>query len=175
MVWGEVRLKFLRLLVAACGLLTTSTAVNAQADEWFVGSHPDYHAAMVRDIDGIFVAIYVATEPSMYGSPLLMETNAPTCDTKMPISLHATEAIMAFGQTAEDRLIEVRSVVQAFYDQNVRECAATTDLEARFFHRFDDAYMATDRLLSEAGIFPLADGESMDGGTSAAKLKNGSD
>lgn len=140
-------------------MLAISTSANAQTDEWFVGSHPDYHAAMIRDIDGVFIAIYVAKEPTIYGSPLLMETMAPACDTAKPISMHATQAIMAFGQTAEDRLVEVRSVVQNFYDRSVSECAVADDLEARFFHRFDDAYMATDRLLSKAGIFPLKESE----------------
>ena len=62
---------------------------------------------------------------------------------------------MAFGQTAEERLVQVKSVVQAFYDKNVNKCGVSDDLEARLFYRFDDAYMATDELLLDAGIFPL--------------------
>ena len=148
-------MKFLQLIFAVCGLSAIPAAANAQTDEWFVGSHPDYHAAMVREIDDIFVAIYVTKEPSKYLSPLLIETMAPSCDTKKPVTLHSTEAIMAFGQTAEERLVQVKSVVQAFYDKNVNKCGVSDDLEARLFYRFDDAYMATDELLLDAGIFPL--------------------
>ena len=101
-------------MIAACGLLAVPNAAIAQSDEWFVGSHPDYHAAMVRDLDGIFVA--------------------------------------------EERLAEVRDVVQGFFDRSVESCPVADDFEARFFHRFDDAYLATDALLMEAGIFPLEEG-----------------
>ncbi|MEL1250356.1 hypothetical protein [Aurantiacibacter gilvus] len=146
-----------RLLIsfAVFALSATPTALTAQTDEWFVGSHPDYHAAMVRDIDGIFVAIYVAKEPSIYASPLLMETVAASCDTERPIELHSTSAIMADGATASERLDEVRRVVENFFDRSVEGCEVADDLESRFFDRFDDAYLATDGLLVEAGIFPL--------------------
>lgn len=145
-------------MIAACGLLAVPNAAIAQSDEWFVGSHADYHAAMVRDLDGIFVAVYVAKEPSIYASPLLMETLAPACDTAQPVEMHGTQAIMAFGPTAEERLAEVRGVVQGFFDRSVESCPVADDFEARFFHRFDDAYLATDALLMEAGIFPLEEG-----------------
>ena len=152
-------IRSLRVLLAACAFLAVPNAANAQSDEWFVGSHPDYHAAMVRDVDGIFVSVYVAKEPSIYASPLLMETLAPACDTEQPIEMHSTEAIMAFGPTAEERLAEVRNAIQDFFDRSVKSCPMADDLEARFFHRFDDAYLATDRLLIEAGVFPLEEGD----------------
>ena len=142
------------VVLVACALLKVSNTAHAQAEEWLVGSHPEYHAAMVREVDGIFVAIFVPKEPSAYFSPVLMETMAPVCGSKQPIELHATEAIMAFGATPEDRLSEVRNAVQEFFDQRVKECPLTADFEERFFHRFDGAYMATDSLLVEAGIFP---------------------
>ena len=151
-------MRLLSAMIAACGLLAVPNAAIAQSDEWFVGSHPDYHAAMVRDVDGIFVAVYVAKEPSIYASPLLMETLAPACDTAQPVEMHGTQAIMAFGPTAEERLAEVRDVVQGFFDRSVESCPVADDFEARFFHRFDDAYLATDALLMEAGIFPLEEG-----------------
>ncbi len=159
-VAGNVRvMRPLRVLVAACGFLAVPIAANAQSEEWFVGSHPDYHAAMARDVDGIFVAFYVPKEPSIYASPVLMETLAPACDTEQPIEMHSTQAIMAFGPTAEERLAEVRNAVQGFFDRSVRSCPIADDLEARFFHRFDDAYLATDALVVDAGIFPLEEGE----------------
>ncbi|MDP4575157.1 hypothetical protein Q9K02_08425 [Qipengyuania sp. G39] len=142
-------------ILAALGLFTTASVASAQSDEWFVGTHPEYHAALVRDVDDVFVAIFVPKEPSIYASPLLMETMAPACDTKQPVGLHATMAIMAFGDSAEERLAEVRRTVQDFYDRSVRSCPPSDDFEVRFFHRFDDAYLATDKLLVEAGIFPL--------------------
>ncbi|MEG9268629.1 hypothetical protein [Qipengyuania sp. Mu-71] len=151
-------MRLLSAMIAACGLLAVPNAAIAQSDEWFVGFHPDYHAAMVRDLDGIFVAVYVAKEPSIYASPLLMETLAPACDTAQPVEMHGTQAIMAFGPTAEERLAEVRDVFQGFFDQSVESCPVADDFEARFFHRFDDAYLATDALLMEAGIFPLEEG-----------------
>ncbi|QZD92843.1 hypothetical protein K3162_02010 [Qipengyuania xiapuensis] len=150
-------IKLLLTPLVIAGLLATPNTLSAQDDEWFVGSHPDYHAAMVRDIDGLFVAVYVAKEPTIWGSPLLMETNEPVCDTKRPMSFHKTEAIMAFGKTATDRLEVVRQTVQGFFDSATKSCSVADDLEARFFHRFDDAYLATDALLVEAGIFPLSD------------------
>ncbi len=146
-------------MIAVCGLLAAPNAANAQSDEWFVGSHPDYHAAMVRDLDGVIVAVYVAKEPSIYASPLLMETVAPACDAAQPVEMHGTQAIMAFGSTAEERLAEVRNAVQGFFDRSVESCPVADDFEARFFHRFDDAYLATDALLMEAGIFPLEKGD----------------
>ena len=149
----------LRAMIAVCGLLAVPNAANAQSDEWFVGSHPDYHAAMVRDLDGVFVAVYVAKEPSIYASPLLMETLAPACNAAQPVEMHSTQAIMAFGPTAEERLAEVRSAVQGFFDRSVESCRVADDFEARFFNRFDDAYLATDALLMEAGIFPLEEGD----------------
>ena len=149
-------------LVATIGFLAAPTTSLAQSDEWFVGSHPEYHAAMVRETDGILVAVYVAKEPSIYASPVLMETIAPACDPERPIEMHSTEAILAFGATAADRLSEVRSAVQSFFDRSVKPCPVADDLEARFFHRFDAAYLATDALLVEAGIFPLGDGEDLD-------------
>ena len=145
----------LKILLTPFALLVASPTVSAQEDEWFVGSHPEYHAAMVRDIDGIFVAIFVAKEPSIYASPLLMETVVPSCDTSRPIELHGTQAIMADGETASERLIEVRRVVEGFFERATDGCEVAEDLEARFFYRFDDAYLATDDLLVEAGIFPL--------------------
>lgn len=152
-------IRLLRFSLLFFGIFTVPNAANAQAEEWFVGSHPDYHAAMMRDVDGIFVAIFVAKEPSIFLSPVLMETMAPACDTEKPIEMHRTEAIMTFGSTAQARLAEVRTAVQGFYDQSVRSCPIADDLEARFFHRFDDAYLATDALLVEAGIFPLDQAE----------------
>ena len=91
-------MRLLSAMIAACGLLAVPNAAIAQSDEWFVGFHPDYHAAMVRDLDGIFVAVYVAKEPSIYASPLLMETLAPACDTAQPVEMHGTQAILAFGR-----------------------------------------------------------------------------
>ncbi|MEX0342101.1 MAG: hypothetical protein AB3N06_05905 [Erythrobacter sp.] len=152
-------MRLIRAMAAVCGLLMLPNAANAQSDEWFVGSHPDYHAAMVRDVDGFFVAVYVAKEPSIYASPLLMETLAPTCGAERPIEMHSTQAIMAFGPTAEERLAEVRTAVEDFFNRSVRSCPIADDFEARFFYRFDDAYLATDALLIEAEIFPLEDGD----------------
>ncbi|WP_346031965.1 hypothetical protein [Erythrobacter westpacificensis] len=154
-----------RLLItfAILALSATPTALTAQTDEWFVGSHPDYHGAMVRDIDGMFVAIYVAKEPSIYASPLLMETVVASCDTERPIELHSTSAIMADGATASERLDEVRRVVENFFDRSVEGCEVADDLESRFFYRFDDAYLATDGILVEAGIFPLSNEEAETG------------
>ncbi|WP_370176998.1 hypothetical protein [Alteriqipengyuania sp.] len=63
---------------------------------------------------------------------------------------------MAFGETAADRLTEVRQAVRSFFDRHVEDCPAAADLESRFFYRFDDAYLATDALLLEAGVFPLS-------------------
>ena len=151
-------MRLLRAMIAVCGLLAFSATANAESDEWFVGSHPDYHAAMIRNLEGFFVAVYVAKEPSIYASPLLMETLSPACDAARPVELHSTEAIMAFGPTAEERLAEVRNAVQGFFDRSVESCPVANDFEARFFHRFDDAYLATDALLMEAGIFPLEEG-----------------
>ena len=151
----------LKLLAATLLVLAAPSALHAQSDEWFLGSHPDYHAAMVRDIDGIFVAIYVAKEPTIYGSPLLMETMAPACDTKKPIGMHATRAVMAFGETAEERLELVRDNVQSFYDMSVKPCPPSEGLEAKLFHRFDDAYLAMDAMLMEAEIFPLSPDEDL--------------
>lgn len=149
----------LHIMIALFALLATPTTLAAQSEEWFVGSHPEYHAAMVRDIDGIFMAIYVTKEPSIYASPLLMETIAPACVTERPIEFHSTEAIMANGATAAERLNEVRQVAQSFFDRSLEDCQIADDLESRFFYHFDDAYLATDELLVEAGIFPLADEE----------------
>ncbi|NNC59039.1 MAG: hypothetical protein HKO05_03500 [Erythrobacter sp.] len=149
----------MRNFLAALVLLVTSIAAYAQSDEWFLGSHPDYHAAMVRDIDGIFVALYVAKKPTVFGSPLLMETVAPACNTKRPIEMHETEAIMALGATPEDRLKVVRASVQRFYDSSVKPCPPTKDLETKLFHRFDDAYLAMDAMLIEANVFPLSSDE----------------
>ena len=148
-------MKALKVIVAGFLAIATPSLAHAQSDEWLLGSHPDYHAAMVRDIDGIFVAIFVAKEPTIYGSPLLMETMVPACDTKRPIGMHATEAIMAFEGTAEARLKTVRDTVQSFYETNVKPCPPSEGLEAKLFHRFDDAYLAMDAMLVEAEILPL--------------------
>ena len=148
-------MKPLKVIVFGFLAIATPSLVHAQSDEWFLGSHPDYHAAMVRDIDGIFVAIFVAKEPTIYGSPLLMETMAPACDTKRPIGMHRTEALMAFEGTAEDRLKTVRDAVQSFYDTSVKPCPPSEGLEAKLFHRFDAAYLAMDAMLVEAEILPL--------------------
>ena len=168
-------MRLLRVLIAAIGFFAVPSATFAQSDEWFVGSHPDYHAAMVRDIDGLFVAIYVAKKPSIYATPVLMETIAPACDTKRPIEMHSTEAIMAYGATATDRLAEVRDVVQNFFDRSVKSCPIADDLEVRFFHRFDDAYLATDALLVEAGIFPLSEDEDVERDSSATGQEDSSE
>ena len=168
-------LKLSRILVAACVFLAIPTAAIAQSDEWFVGSHPDYHAAMMQQIDGIFVVVYVAKEPSIYATPVLMETIAPACNTERPIELHGTTAVMAFGQTAEDRLAEVKSAVQRFIERSVGACPVADDFEARFFYRFDDAYLATDALLVEAGIFPLDEIDGMDRDSSTVEQEDSRD
>ena len=155
-------MKLLQALLVFIGLIAVQAPASAQSDEWFVGSHPDYHAAMVRELDGLFVAVYVSKEPSIYASPVLMETVALACDTERPIEMHATEAIMVSGGTAAERLVEVRDAVQSFFDRSVESCSVADDLEERFFHRFDDAYLATDALLVEAGVFPLANGDGSD-------------
>ncbi|MXP46709.1 hypothetical protein GRI43_04780 [Altererythrobacter luteolus] len=152
-------MKRLSIFVSLFAFLVTPSAVSAQEDKWFVGSHPEVHAAMVRDIDGIFVAIFVAKEPSIYASPLLMETVVPSCDTSRSIEMHSTRAIMADGETASERLIEVRRAVEDFFERSTEGCEIAENLEARFFYRFDDAYLATDGLLVEAGIFPLSNYE----------------
>ena len=154
-------MKLVRALFAALGLLVASAVAHAQSAEWFLGSHPEYHAAMVRNTDGIFIAIYVAKKPSVFGSPLVMETMVPACDTKRPISMHKTQAIMALGASAEDRLNVVRSTVQSFYDMSVKPCPPVEGLEAKLFHRFDDAYLAMDAMLVEAKIFPLSPEEDL--------------
>ncbi len=149
-------MRLLKVIVAGLLVIACPSGIQAQSDEWFLGSHPDYHAAMVREIDGIFVAVFVAKEPTIYGSPLLMETMAPACDTKRPIGMHATQAIMAFGATPEDRLKVVRDTVQSFYDRSVKPCSPSEGLEAKLFHRFDAAYLAMDAMLVEADILPLS-------------------
>lgn len=156
---------WIKFLVLSVALVLTPTSALAQTDEWFVGSHPEYHAAMIRDIDGIFVAIYVAKEPSRFGSPLLMETVYPACGTSKPVEMHSTRAIMAVGETAQERLVEVRETVEFFLERATSDCSYPADLEARFFHRFDAAYLATDALLVEAGIFPLDLDASLGGAT----------
>ncbi len=168
-------MKILRILLYLFGLLAFNTAALAQTDKWFVGSHPDYHAALVRNLDGVFVAVYVTKQPSQFATPMLLETMAPTCDTKKPIEMHSTQAIMAFGATAEIRLAEARAAVEGFLDRSVRSCPIADDFETRFFHRFDDAYFATDALLVEAGVFPLSSAESVAPEESGSEQEDSSD
>lgn len=149
-------------LALICMIICASPAF-AQEERWQVGQHPDYHVAMVKQVDDVFVAIYVSKEPSIYMSPVLMETVLAPCGETGPLSLHGTEAIMTFGPTAEDRSKEVRDALERFFERGQSTCDLASDLEERFFNRFEDAYAATDAILVEAGIFPLDDLFGQDG------------
>ncbi len=151
-------MRALWLLTTFFGLFAVQAPALAQTDEWFVGSHPEYHAAMIRDIDGVFVAIHAKKGDPLMASPVVMETNRPTCSTVRPIELHATEALMVFGSTPSERLVQVRTAVQYFFEKHAEDCPISANFEDRFFHRFDAAYLAIDALLVEAGIYPLDDG-----------------
>ncbi|MGE5952312.1 MAG: hypothetical protein ACM308_01635 [Qipengyuania vulgaris] len=161
-----------RSALALISMIICSVPAYAQEERWQVGQHPDYHVAMVKQVDDVFVAIYVSKEPSIYMSPVLMETVLAPCGETGPISLHSTEAIMTFGPTAEDRSKEVRDALDDFFERGQSTCDLANDLEERFFNRFEDAYAATDAILVEAGIFPLADplGETDEGLTEPDQL-----
>ncbi|WP_379546904.1 hypothetical protein ACFCW2_12815 [Qipengyuania sp. DSG2-2] len=130
---------------------------------------------MVRELDGIFIAIFVSKEPTAFGPAILMETVAPACDTKRPIEMHSTRSIDATGATAEERLEIVRDAVSWFYESSIEPCAQAQDLEARLFHRFDDAYLAMDALLVEANFLPLSSAEGTEGGEPDAAQENDPD
>ncbi len=160
------RLCFASLLVAS---LIFAVPAGAQEEKWQVGQHPDYHVAMVKQVDQVLVAIYVPKKPTMYGTPLLMETVLAPCGEKKPISMHATEALLVFSTTAEERLSEVRDALHTFLEGGKASCKLADNIEERFFHRFDEAYAATDAILVEAGVLPLADPFSEDENRDGAK------
>ena len=139
-----------------CAAMSTVSA-NAQDEKWHVGQHPDYHVALVKQVDDVFVAIYVSKEPSAYATPLLMETVLAPCGDTGPLSLHSTRALIVLGETVEDRMTEIRAALDQFFERGQSTCDLADDLEERFFVRFEDAYAATDAILVEAGIFPLSD------------------
>lgn len=148
------RLYFSAALAAAS---IFAAPVNAQEEKWQVGQHPDYHVAMVKQVDQVLIAIYVTKKPSIYGTPLLMETVLAPCGTKKPISMHGTKALMAFGKTPEQRSREVRDAVESFLEHGKSSCKLANNIEERFFNRFEEAYAATDAILVKAGVFPLSD------------------
>ena len=141
---------------ALISVIACASPADAQEERWQVGQHPDYHVAMVKQVDDVFVAIYVSREPSIYMSPVLMETVLAPCGETGAVSLHGTEAIMTFGPTAKDRSKEVRDALDQFFERGQSTCDLASNLEERFFNRFEDAYAATDAILVAVGIFPLA-------------------
>mgnify|MGYP003638635671 CR=1 FL=1 len=148
--------KLIGFLFALGYLSIFGSPAIAQEETWQVGRNDEYHVAMVKQVDEVFVAIFVAKKPSIYGSPLLMETMVP-CGDKKPMSFHSTEAVMAFGLTAEERLKQVREALEAFFENSRSTCKLADGIEQQFFKRFEDAYIATDAILVDAGVFPLAE------------------
>ena len=146
-----------RMVFAAFLLSAFALPATAEDEKWHVGQHPDYHVALVKQVDEVFVAIYVSKEPSKYMSPVLMETILAPCGEEKPISLHSTKALMVLGETLEERMKVVRENLESFFERGQGTCNLAADLEQRFFNRFEDAYAATDVILVEAGIFPLSD------------------
>jgi hypothetical protein len=145
------------MLVLAALCSSIGMGVRAQEPVWKVGAHPDYHVAMVKQVDDVIVAIYVSKEPAIYASPLILETVLAPCSEEKPLSMHVNEAIFAFGKTSEDRKAEVRLTLESFFESGKKKCILADDIDVRFFRRFDEAYAAADEILVEAGVFPLTD------------------
>jgi hypothetical protein len=130
---------------------------NAKDQDWQVATHPDYHVAMIKQVDDVIVAIYASKEPSQFGSPLLMETVLAPCGEKKPLSLHSTQAIFLFGATVQARSKEIGEALESFLEGGQSTCNLAEDIEPRFFVRFEAAYAAADAILVEAGILPLTE------------------
>lgn len=146
---------FFRILLVIGFLSVIAGPANAQDEDWRVATHPDYHVALVKRVDDVFVAIYASKKPSQFGSPLLMETVLAPCGENKPLSLHSTEAIFVSGPTVQERSKEIREAIESFLKGGKSTCNLADDLEQRFFVSFEKAYAATDAILVEAGIFPL--------------------
>lgn len=149
--------QFFRILLAMAFLSVIAGPANAKDQDWQVATHPDYHVAMVKQVDDVFVAIYASKKPSQFGSPLLMETVLAPCGEKKPLSLHSTQAIFVSGVTVQARSKEIWEALESFLEGGQSTCNLAEDIEPRFFVRFEAAYAATDAILVEAGILPLTE------------------
>ena len=149
--------QIIRILLAIGFLSAIAGPAIAKEDDWQVATHADYHVAMVKQVDDVFVAIYASKKPSQFGSPLLMETVLAPCSEKKPLSMHSTQAVFVSGVTVQERSREIRETLESFLEGGKNTCFLAEDIETRFFVRFEAAYAATDAILVEAGVFPLAE------------------